>query len=57
MTFFLALPACGIMAINVFLHMKKEWECPPPRPEFIPYDHLRIRNKVQLLFPLLLRYS
>jgi len=45
MTFFVALPAVTVMTANVFLHMKQEYENPPPRPEFIPYEHLRIRTK------------
>ncbi|CAL8101271.1 unnamed protein product [Orchesella dallaii] len=42
---FVALPCVVVMSVNVGLHMKHEFECPPPRPEFIPYEHLRIRNK------------
>ena len=49
MSFFVALPATAIMAVNVFLHVKEEMDCPPPRPEFIPYDHLRIRTKVNII--------
>lgn len=46
MSLFVALPCVLVMSVNVGLHMKHEFECPPERPEFIPYEHLRIRNKV-----------
>jgi hypothetical protein len=44
---FLAIPSVVIMSVYNFMHMAKEAEHGgPERPEFIPYDHLRIRNKV-----------
>ena len=46
LTYFVAFPAVAVMTVNVYLHMKEEWDNPPPRPEFIPYEHLRIRTKV-----------
>jgi len=45
LSLFVAVPCVALMTVNVGLHMKHEWECPPERPEFIAYEHLRIRNK------------
>jgi cytochrome c oxidase subunit 6a len=45
MSFFVAIPACILMAVRVYLEHQKEHEHPHPRPPFIPYEHLRIRTK------------
>ncbi|CAG7833509.1 unnamed protein product [Allacma fusca] len=42
LTYFMAIPATIIMSINVYLHESSEHH---DRPEFKPYEHLRIRNK------------
>lgn len=42
LTLFVALPAIGLSMTSCYLdHTKGHHE----RPEFVPYDHLRIRNK------------
>lgn len=43
---FLALPCVAVMSVYNFLHMAQEAEHGHERPEFVAYDHLRIRNKV-----------
>lgn len=47
LTFFVAFPAIGLCMVNTYLgekdHIKHIKE---HRPEFIPYEHLRIRRKV-----------
>jgi len=40
----MAIPACIILSINVYLTHQKEHEC-KKRPEYIPYDYLNIRTK------------
>ncbi|XP_052864301.1 cytochrome c oxidase subunit 6A1, mitochondrial-like [Anopheles cruzii] len=42
LTFFIALPAIGLCFLNVYLAHQ---EARGPRPEFVPYEYLRIRNK------------
>ncbi|XP_012275091.1 cytochrome c oxidase subunit 6A1, mitochondrial [Orussus abietinus] len=42
LTFFVAGPALVLVMINAYMEEKKEHG---KRPEFIPYEHLRIRNK------------
>uniref|UniRef100_A0A182JII0 Uncharacterized protein n=1 Tax=Anopheles atroparvus TaxID=41427 RepID=A0A182JII0_ANOAO len=44
MTFFVALPAIGLCFLNVYLD-HREHHGHRARPEFVPYEHLRIRNK------------
>ncbi|XP_063225551.1 cytochrome c oxidase subunit 6A1, mitochondrial-like [Bacillus rossius redtenbacheri] len=41
--YFVALPACGLCMLNVYL--KHQEEAQHERPPFVPYEHLRIRNK------------
>jgi len=43
MSLYLALPCVLVMSVYNFMHMAQEGE--HAQPEFIPYDHLRIRNK------------
>nr|CAD7419879.1 unnamed protein product [Timema poppensis] len=43
LSFFVAFPAVGLCMLNCYLmHQKESHE----RPPFVPYEHLRIRNKV-----------
>jgi hypothetical protein len=44
LSFFVALPAVGLCMVNAYLKHQEEHH--HERPEFIPYEHLRIRNKV-----------
>ncbi|XP_062558324.1 cytochrome c oxidase subunit 6A1, mitochondrial-like [Armigeres subalbatus] len=41
LSFFVAFPAVGLALANVFLQSSEERE----RPEFVPYEHMRIRTK------------
>ncbi|XP_063983699.1 cytochrome c oxidase subunit 6A1, mitochondrial-like [Diachasmimorpha longicaudata] len=43
-TYFVALPTVALALLNTYL-MEKEEEKTLRRPEFKPYDHLRIRTK------------
>lgn len=43
LTFFVAFPACGLCLLNAYLGHKEDHA--KPRPEFIPYEYLRIRTK------------
>ncbi|XP_058464432.1 cytochrome c oxidase subunit 6A1, mitochondrial [Malaya genurostris] len=43
LSFFVAFPAVGLCMLNVYL--KHQEEHGHARPEFVPYEHLRIRNK------------
>ena len=47
MTFLVAVPGVALCMLNVYLGMTPEAHEPPP---FVPYEHLRIRNKVFLHF-------
>lgn len=43
LSFFVGLPAIGLGMVNAYLgHMEHEKE---PRPEFVAYEHLRIRRR------------
>jgi hypothetical protein len=44
LSFFVALPAVGLCMVNAYLKHQEEHH--HTRAEFIPYEHLRIRNKV-----------
>ncbi|XP_062551895.1 cytochrome c oxidase subunit 6A2, mitochondrial [Armigeres subalbatus] len=43
LSFFVAVPAVGLCMLNTYL--KHQEEHGHPRAEFIPYEHMRIRNK------------
>ncbi|XP_019550676.2 cytochrome c oxidase subunit 6A2, mitochondrial [Aedes albopictus] len=43
LSFFVALPAVGLCMLNAYL--KHQEEHGHPRAEFVPYEHMRIRNK------------
>ncbi|XP_067008695.2 cytochrome c oxidase subunit 6A, mitochondrial isoform X2 [Anabrus simplex] len=43
LSFFVAFPAVAVCMLNAYL--KHQEESHHERPEFIPYEHLRIRNK------------
>ncbi|XP_055524451.1 cytochrome c oxidase subunit 6A, mitochondrial [Wyeomyia smithii] len=43
LSFFVALPAVGLCMLNAYL--KHQEEHGHPRPEFVPYEHMRIRTK------------
>lgn len=43
LSFFVALPAVGLCMVNAYLKHQEEHH--HTRAEFIPYEHLRIRNK------------
>lgn len=43
LSFFVALPAVGLCMLNAYLKHQEEHN--KPRPEFIKYEYLRIRNK------------
>ncbi|XP_023704047.1 cytochrome c oxidase subunit 6A2, mitochondrial [Cryptotermes secundus] len=43
LSFFVALPSVGLCMVNAYL--KHQEEAHHERPEFIPYEHLRLRNK------------
>lgn len=43
---FLAVPCVVVMTAYNAMHMAKEAEHGHPQPEFVAYDHLRIRTKV-----------
>ncbi|ETN66413.1 cytochrome c oxidase, subunit VIA [Anopheles darlingi] len=43
LSFFVAMPAVGLCMLNAYL--KHQEEHGHPRPEFVKYEHLRIRNK------------
>ncbi|XP_076066698.1 cytochrome c oxidase subunit 6A, mitochondrial-like [Oratosquilla oratoria] len=42
LSYIVALPGVGVCMLNAWLN---EPEGGHPRPEFVPYEHLRIRNK------------
>nr|CAD7605567.1 unnamed protein product [Timema genevievae] len=42
LSFFVAFPAVGLCMLNCYLMHQKETH---ERPPFVPYEHLRIRNK------------
>lgn len=44
LSFFVAFPAVGLCMVNAYLKHQEEHH--HERPEFIPYEHLRLRNKV-----------
>lgn len=44
LTFLVAFPAVGLCMLNAYLGHVEDHHT--PRPEFIPYEHLRRRNKV-----------
>jgi len=42
------LPVITLMSVNLALHMQEQHKCGharKTRPEFVPYEYLRIRNK------------
>uniref|UniRef100_A0A1Q3FV63 Putative cytochrome c oxidase subunit via n=1 Tax=Culex tarsalis TaxID=7177 RepID=A0A1Q3FV63_CULTA len=43
LSFLVAMPAVGLCMLNAYL--KHQEEHGHARPEFVPYEHLRIRNK------------
>lgn len=43
MSFFVAVPAIGLCMLNAYL--KHQEDPHKPRPEFIKYDHMYLRNK------------
>ncbi|XP_054262015.1 cytochrome c oxidase subunit 6A, mitochondrial-like [Macrosteles quadrilineatus] len=42
LTYFVAIPAVGLCMVNTWLTVKEEDHTPP---EFVPYEHMRIRTK------------
>ncbi|KAG5679038.1 hypothetical protein PVAND_008639 [Polypedilum vanderplanki] len=42
LSFFVALPGVGVCMLNTYLEHQKHGH---ERPEFVPYEYLRIRNK------------
>ncbi len=45
LTFFVAVPAIILANLNAF--MPKEGKDPHARPDFVPYEYLRLRSKVR----------
>ena len=43
-SYFVAIPGCLLCAYNAVLKEKEHHT--HPRPEFVPYSHLRLRKKV-----------
>jgi len=43
-SYFVAIPGCLLCAYNAVLKEKEHHT--HPRPEFVPYTHLRLRKKV-----------
>lgn len=43
---FVGLPAIGLAMLNCYLNHQAHHD--EERPEFIPYDHMRIRTKVYI---------
>lgn len=43
LTYFVGFPAVALGMLNAYLAHKEHAE--EPRPEFVPYEHLRIRRK------------
>lgn len=49
LSFLVAFPGIGLCMLNAYLGSTPEEHEPPP---FVPYEHLRIRNKVcSVLYP------
>ncbi|XP_064460874.1 cytochrome c oxidase subunit 6A2, mitochondrial-like [Ornithodoros turicata] len=44
LTFFVAIPACALCAVNAYLD-EKEHHAHYHRPEYVPYDYLCVRTK------------
>ncbi|KAJ4439211.1 cytochrome c oxidase subunit 6A, mitochondrial [Periplaneta americana] len=42
LSLFVALPGVGVCMVNAYLKHQEEHHDPP---EFVPYEHLRVRNK------------
>ena len=51
-SFFVALPGVAVCYVNAHIKEKEEEEH-YVRPEFIPYEHLRIMTKVMVKYSLL----